>query len=323
MYNDDTLSPGYGIHDHIGFTADDYGNGTSFWNVHQDRKRGEQEERVARLRNGGDLPWAPLTDALPHKDGKKKSEPLVMPELGKNSFGMDPYVLCCSLFSIASRKVKGAPRIYREETILTTNGGSIEYCGPELHQEDESVLFGLVKLAQGMDEAALADPKNAITFAATTFCKLIGWSDNDTNPKRLEQSLLRLRGAILVLRRGKGDLEEGTTVGIVKDINWKGVRKTVQLDPRIVGLFKGHVTYLNMEKRKLLTEGLQTWLYGLVCANNCAVPFTLEKLHNASGSKANSMKEFGRSVREALTKMVAVGVIKSFKTERGAIHITK
>lgn len=325
MYSDDTLFPtySYGIYDLVGFTAEEYANGTSFWHIHQDRKREEQEERLIRMRNGGELPGRWLADNPSDEEESKQHKPLVIPQLRKNSFGMSPYVLCSSLFTIANRRGKGAPRVYREETIMTTNGGSIEYSGPELHQEEESVLLGLVKLAQGMDEVALAAPDNFIIFAAGTFCKLIGWSDNDTNPKRLEQCLLRLRSAALVLRQGKGDAEEGITIGLVKEVNWKGARKSVQFDQRILGLFKGHVTYLNIEKRKLLSEGMQTWLYGLVCANNCALPFPLEKLHKASGSKSKCMKEFGRSVREALTRMVSVGAIKGFQAERGSIRITK
>lgn len=339
MTTDNHYPLGYGVSDKPGYTAKDYADGTSLWHIHQDTIAFHEDERKAK-------PFAPDIWETDNEQaqgdaakGEKDEAPAVLrtPKLGKNSYAMSPHILCCSLFAITTRpkkitKENGeselASRAYYEKTLVTTNGGSIEYCGKELWQEDLSVLLGLLKLAQDKSEAdlrdALTDLGKAIQFAPSTFCSSIGWSDNPGNITRLNESILRLRKAVLVLRRGKGDGEEGCTLGFVADFQWKGVQRwTVMLDPRVVGLFSGHFSYVNIEKRRLLSEGMQTWLYGIVCANNCLVPFKYDKLYQASGSKAKDMKEFGRSVRDALIRMQALSIIKGFKQERGAVRILR
>jgi hypothetical protein len=313
---------GYGLSDKPGYTLKDYADGTSMWHIHQDILQDCENERRGLYRPRPEYARPVASEGEPDTDQKVLVP--VIPKTYKNSYAMCPYVLCSSLFTVTTRQAKGTPRPYRQGTISTTRGGSIEYRGLELWQEDESVLLGLVKLAQGMTAEALNDSEKPIDFAPTSFCSSIGWSDNSDNTERLKECLLRLRGAILVMHRTEGEKQLGCTVGFVKEFEWVGVKRwTVQLDARIQSLFSGHVTYINIEKRKLLSEGLQTWLYGLVCANNCAIPFSIETIHKASGSKAKNMQEFGRSVREAFAKLVDVKAIKSVKVKRGAICVFK
>lgn len=345
---------GYGVSDREGYTPEDYANGTSIWHVHQDIMRNLEDERQPKhfapdpfeIDNGFDYDaplFGPIENKLPSSDEKNDITTSAVaviprtPKLGKNSYAMSPHILCSSLFAITTRPKKITAengehqlsgRVYYEKTLFTMNGASVEYWGKELWQEDLSVLLGLLKLAQDKSEAelqeALADPAKAIQFAPTSFCTAIGWSDNADNVARLQASVLRLKQATLILRRGVGDGEEGCTLGFVANFAWKGVQRwAVMLDPRIVGLFSQHFSYVNIEKRRLLSEGMQTWLYGIVCANNCLVPFSYERLFQASGSRAKDMKEFGRSVRTALTRMHELGVIAGFQLERGAVRILK
>lgn len=326
---------GYGLSDKPGYTLEDYRNGTSIWHVHQDTIQYYEEERKLKhfrpdlftlppdMQDDGNAPSA----SDKGKDDEKANSACT-PELGKNSYAMSPYILCCSLFAITTYRKKQTPRAYYEKTIQTMNGGSIDYRGKELWQEDLSVLLGLLKLAQGKGEDdlkfALDNPEHGIRFAPTSFCSSIGWSDNTENIGRLKECLLRLRQAVLVLRRDSRDGEFGSTVGFVSDFKWEGDRRwTVMLHPRIVGLFSTHFSYINVLKRKLLSEGMQSWLYGVICANNCHVPFKYMTLYQASGSKAESLKEFGRSVRAALMRMQELNIIKGFKQERGAVRIFK
>lgn len=262
--------------------------------------------------------------------------PVHMPEMHKTTYAMNPAILCSALFSVSRGTLEiGADgkkqyvRKYTERTFPTTNGASIEYRGKELGQDDLTVLLGLLNQHAGM--AASCE----LEFAPSTFCDQLGWSDSGHNIPRLQESLLRLRGAFLTIRAAqKSDdapksklaraIGTGWTLGFVADFRFEGLERwVVQIDPRIGQLFDTAPTYLIAAKRKALNEGLQTWLYGYVEANTCAYAVPLETIHVACGSAA-PLKEFARQVREALPKLVAVGAVRqSSGVKNGKVAIFK
>lgn len=264
--------------------------------------------------------------------------PVHMPEMHKTTYAMNPAILCSALFSVSRGTLEiGADgkkqyvRKYMERTFPTTNGASIEYRGKELGQDDLTVLLGLLNQHAGMAANC------ALEFAPSTFCSQIGWSDSEYNVPRLQESLLRLSGALVIVRTAKKDggapesklaraIGSGWTMKFVADFAWEGLaRWSVQLDSRISQLFPEGFkpTYLIAAKRKALTEGLQTWLYGYVEANTCAYAVPLETIHEACGSAA-PLKEFARQVRDALPKLAAVGAVRqSSGVKNGKVAIFK
>ena len=83
-------------------------------------------------------------------------------------------------------------------------------------------------------------------------------------------------------------------------------------------------TYLIISKRKLLSEGLQTWLYGYIRANQCGWAVPLELIHAASSSHAKDMVEFACSVREVLKKLATIDVVTEASTvKNGKVAIFK
>lgn len=246
-----------------------------------------------------------------------------LPELYKSATGMSADILCSALFGVAKgskRKVVSGKthldREYIEQTFKTTNGASIEYRGKELRQDDLTVLLHLISERAGMATSC------EIEFRPYTFCSAMGWSDNAKNAARLRECLLRLRQAIVIVERGGN---KGGVIGFVKEFEWERRDKwLVQLDPRIVDLFGVAPTYLSTSKRALLAEGLQTWLYGYVKANRCGWAVPLELIHSACGSESSNMKEFARSLREALAKLAAIGVVHDDSTvKNGKVAIFK
>jgi hypothetical protein len=246
-----------------------------------------------------------------------------LPELYRRTTGMSADILCSALFSVAKgskRKVVNGKsqldREYIERTFKTTNGASIVYRGKELRQDDLTVLLHLINLRAGMATTC------EIEFAPYTFCSAMGWSDNAKNADRLRECLLRLRQAIVIVER---DSKKGSVIGFVGEFQWESrERWLVQLDSRIMGLFCVAPTYLSTLQRAQLAEGLQTWLYGYVRANQCRWAVSLELIHAACGSESSNMKEFARSVREALEKLVAIGTIRADSTvKNGKVSIFK
>jgi len=258
-----------------------------------------------------------------------------LPEVHRTSYAMNPAILCSALFGVAKGEsvlVDGKTRFVRkyvERTFKTTNGATIEYRGKELGQDDLTVLLGLLNKHAGKATSC------EIKFAPATFCTQIGWSDSDHNNLRLRDCLLRLRGAFLIVRNTKkeGDAEmsklataigSGWTLGFVSNFEWEEKSHwLVHIDARIEQLFQTAPTYLIAAKRKKLTSGLQTWLYGYIEANNCAYAVSLNTIHEASGSTA-PLKEFARQVRDALPKLVEVGAVRdSSMVKNGKVAIFK
>lgn len=73
-----------------------------------------------------------------------------------------------------------------------------------------------------------------------------------------------------------------------------------------------HFAYLNIDMRKQLTEGIQTWLFDYIAANDCRMVMTYSALREACGRPDEDPKQFADYVKSAMTRLVAIGAIKSF-----------
>lgn len=258
---------------------------------------------------------ATLTAPVPTED-KYPTEDLegtvYLPELRHQSYGITSDILCGGVFGIS----KSIQRAYIEKAFVGTNGSTIEYCGKELHQDDETVLLELIHRRAGMATCC------EINFSPYPFCKQIGWSDSKHNRKRLMECLVRLRQGLLVVERNG---TKGSTIGFLAAFTWEKTDDwSVRLDDRIIGLLPVNPTYLNIDKRKQLAEGLQTWLLGFVCANNCLRKYKLPEIYAACGATTGTMNEFARVVRDALKKLAEIKVVEPHSTvKNGDVCIFK
>jgi hypothetical protein len=231
-------------------------------------------------------------------------------------------ILCSALFGTAKGTrttvdgVTNHDRAYVEIRFKTTNGAFIEFRGKEVRQDDLTVLLQLISLRAGMATSC------EIEFSPYAFLTKIGWSNNNISVGHLRECLLRLCQAIVIIERGG---EKGEVSGFLSKFSWEGrIHWSVQVDRRMVALLGTAPTYLIISKRKQLSEGLQTWLYGYIRANLCGWAVPLELIHAASGSQARNMVEFARSVREVLKKLAAIGVVTEASTvKNGKVVIFK
>lgn len=266
---------------------------------------------------------AASTEGIPSFPTHDLEDTVYLPDIRRSSYAMSTDILCSALFGTAKGStritVDGKPREgreYIETTFKTTNGASIEFRGKELRQDDLTVLLQLISLRAGMATSC------EIEFSPYAFLTTIGWSNNNISVGHLRECLLRLCQAVLVIeRRG----EKGEVSRFLSEFSWKGrVRWAVQLHHHIAGLLGTAPTFLNIVKRKQLSDGLQTWLYGYIRANQCGWAVPLELIHTASGSQAKNMDEFARSVRKVLKKLAAIGVVTDASTvKNGKVAIFK
>lgn len=246
-----------------------------------------------------------------------------LPEIRPTSYAMCADILCSALFGTAKGTARTIvdgvtfhDRAYIQTTFKTTNGAFIEFRGKELRQDDLTVLLQLISLRAGMATSC------EIEFSPYAFLTKMGWSNNNISLGHLRECLMRLRQAIVIIERGGN---KGEVSGFLSEFSWEGrIHWSVQVDHRMVALLGTAPTYLIISKRKQLSEGLQTWMYGYIRANLCGWAVPLELIHAASGSQAKNMVEFARSVREVLKKLTGIGVVTDASTvKNGRVAIFK
>ena len=226
------------------------------------------------------------------------------------------------LFRYASNK--SARELESVNFFPLTSGGYIECYGEELRQADESVLRELTYRMAGRGRAF------ELVFNPVEFVKALGWDNGHVvksesgerapySVYRLKACIERLRGTSLRLFDKYNELRWST--GLVQEAfyldQWK-----VQMSGTLLDMLVTSATAMNIRIRKQLHEGLETWLYGHLCANDCLRSFKIQTLRDASGSKA-SLPEFGRAAREALNRIKEVGGVLDFTPSRGKVFVFK
>lgn len=224
-----------------------------------------------------------------------------------HSYGLGRHLLGSALFGI-----KRGERARVNLTLPTYRGAEIEYTGPELRQDDATVLLELVyRTRKGM-------VSDCVQFDPREFVKTIGWDAHKKSVDKLRECVERMQESLVRLTAH----DRGLRTHLVGAFDWDGMRWSVKLDARIVGLFEGGTTFIPKAERAFLTDGLQTWLAGFIRAQSDETRFELADLLKFSGSEAE-VKTFGTQVRESMPKLVAAGVVKSFEFGRGYVRVER
>jgi hypothetical protein len=245
--------------------------------------------------------------------------------LYKTNFGTGRHVLSTALFGV-TKSGKGKVEERGEDDRKTgerkdikkvfpsfRGNATIEYQGPELRQDDETVHLGLVHCVRDtvVDDCVSFDPRE--------FVKGLGWDAHKKSVDKLKDCIERMQSAMVRLTVNENT---GHRAALVGSFTWTPERWSVRLDANLLSLFEGGTTFLPRAQRAKLTDGLQTWLASFLLAQNDEVVFSLADLHKFCGSEA-AVKTFGEQVRETLPKLVAVGVVKDFGFRRGKLIVER
>lgn len=208
--------------------------------------------------------------------------------------------LHCSIFN-AANLTSTARDQDRVAYLPLSSGGCIEYSGPELRQDDETVLLHIMHKLAGFA------PDCPVTFDPKELCVQMGWTKErkNANTDRLRASLGRMQAVKLTCY--DNELNERWSTGLVWKlaINDNGTW-TVRMTDELLAAYGAHPAYINMKVRQQLPEGLATWLYGFVSSHNCLLDFKVEDLHQWSGSRLTDGREFKRAVRNAMRQIEAL-----------------
>lgn len=242
-----------------------------------------------------------------------------LPKLYSRDFGFSTALLKSAVF----RPAIGARQTYTEDAPLTVqcaSGDTVQLVGSELRQDDQTVLLAIIKMKQGRTLARSGT--SSVKFVPRAFARdVLGWPDAGSSVEKLMDCVRRLKHTHIRMTYARGG--EGTLSFVADYEAPKGGEWEVYLSPRLVEMFAGQTTYLNVEKRRSLREGLQTWLFGLVNADSCSEPFELASLRALAGAEGTAQKKFNANLRAALEVLLERQTIDGFEIDRKAVRIKR
>jgi hypothetical protein len=236
-----------------------------------------------------------------------------LPKLYANSFALATAMLKSNLF----RPGSGTRMVFSDYTKLNVTGGwTLEYKGEELRQDDQRLLLALIKLRSGQVVS------NVITFIPRTFCHCedtLNWADSSDSTEKLYACIKRLHDARVRLIRDDGIeyLYSFISDAVLEKESW-----SVTLSQTMAEMFDSQVTYIQVDRRLAMKDGLLAWIYGFIKADACHAPIDLHSLRALAGS-TYTQKDFNRHLKKALESLVAVEVIREFKIARSKLTVKK
>ena len=205
------------------------------------------------------------------------------------------------LFAVKNNKTSRVE--YMEKDIPVEWHGTLKYSGPELRQSDALVFAGLINKAQEFQVGA------GVSFDVEEFClQLFGHYDGHIR-QRLKEHIVRLQSA--VLQFSTFSVQLCLRFEHPSDKHW-----SVALDPELVFLFKERYTWISLNRRKSLREGLTTWLYAYISCQKVLTKISIEQIRILSGSDAE-LRSFTNILRIALQELEENNIVSEWKISRG------
>jgi len=214
------------------------------------------------------------------------------------------------LFRVCDKRVR---RVAHTMVDLKSSSGQtlFSYEGPELRQSDGMVFACLLNLARDHRVG------ETVKFSAQAVCRMVFDRYDGPTRKLLVEHIQRLQRGLV--RFQTFSVQLCLRLNHPPKGDW-----SIQLDEDIVKLFGAspHV-WLDLERRKSLSEGLTTWLYAFVEAQTRLIPTKAEELRVLCGSVA-SEESFSRMLRVSLSQLSEHRIIDSgWHLKQGTVHWRK
>ncbi len=237
------------------------------------------------------------------------------PLWGDPQRGVPNDLVRCALFTAT----KGIDGQYNEDVPVFSQAGlSVTYSGPSLTQDHLDVFEAIMHLAREIPEG------NAVCFTAHGLLKLIGRSTGRSDHERLLRSLKHLAASVITIKRKEGPVYWGSLLPEGAIYPEQG-RYTVVINRQLIKLFERGFTVIEWQQRKALARSplarhLQLWL----ASHEKPYPVSVQYLHDITGSQTKELRYFRRRLKEALNRLVEVGVLVSWHIdEADKVHIAK
>ena len=241
-----------------------------------------------------------------------------LPKMHKETLAITPLTLVVPLFSIARDKA-GSPKVAIDAVWSNGKRGNLRYIGPRLTQSHQTVLFTLANLRGGGEIVS-----NAFSFYPTELLTKMGWSTRTENVVRLREMLDDLVEGRLRLWGADEELASALRVSFVGEFQPSVTgRWYVTLSEKLLPLFQGEPTYVNLPNRAKLQEGLATFLYSYILSSDCKLAFNYQDLHDACGACYDNLQDFATTVKATLAKLKEAGLIADYRLKGCAEDMAK
>ncbi len=217
----------------------------------------------------------------------------------------------------AARKGTGKEFLDRVP-IFSQQGFAVTYSGPRLTQDHLDVFEGIMHLAREMPEG------NAVRFTAHGLLKLIRRNTSGSDHARLLLTLTDLTATSVAIKRDNGALYWGSLLpeGAARPENGQ---YAVVINRQLIKLFERGFTVIEWQQRKALArkplaQALHVWL----CSHDKPYPVSVQYLYDITGSQTKELRYFRRKLKEALNRLMEVGVLSSWHIdEADKVHFVK
>jgi len=223
----------------------------------------------------------------------------------KEQRGAPSAIIRSALFGVVKR---GKRAYFENEDLGCWVNTTIKYTGARLMQSDQDVWLACV-------EACKQQGKTDIIIPQRELIKLAGRKGADT--KRIWLDLIRLRAATVEV-----STEKNKYVGGLIDYAEKNEitgHIELSINPKMLVLFGGNVTHIDLKQRAVLNMDLSKWLQGYVCSHDATWRkphfVGLKKLKGLCGSEVKEMYKFRQQLKKSMDELKESDVVTGWKLE--------
>lgn len=228
-----------------------------------------------------------------------------LPSLGDAKRPSPNCLLRSAIFSVMK---KGDRALLMRERVAAQGGYEVFFSGAQLDQADLDVWLHCLYLSRD-------NLGEQVQVGLTTFLTAIGRTQGAASQAWLRDSLVRLGMAVIQVK------SEGVTVMVsdrmvVYEEREQISKSTISLrvSPTMAKLFGiAQWTALDLKVRtKLVGKPLAQWLHAYLATHKKPIPAAVATLRELSGSRTGELREFRRTLKQAVAHLVEAGFLKSW-----------
>jgi len=243
-------------------------------------------------------------DAKQAKEAQSKVDIISFPNCPPEKQAAPSSLLRSALFGVVRR----GKRAYLDNVeIASWQGTSIKYAGARLMQSDQDVWLACV-------QACSCEGKSDIVISQRGLIKLLG---RNVDKKWLISTLTRLVANAVTVKDSRYTYIGSLIHDAIRD--QKTGHLALSINPKMLVLFGGNVTHIDITQRHALKMDLAKWLQGYVCSHKSTWKkphfIGLDKLQALAGSKTTEIRKFRQQLKKAMDQLKAQDVVGGWKLE--------
>lgn len=281
------------------------------------RKAAAEHEGQQRAAAEPQPPAAPKREAQPKAQVPAPKGDII------TSFPIIPATAAAVVNEIASSAlfaaIQGKDRkLVKAMPVATTGDTKMLFSGEQLNQDDHDVFMVLVCLASTKPAGEY------INVSAHSLLKALGRTTGGPMHKQLDEEIKRLTNAGIEIKTNQYTYIGHLIHDAIKDEKTK--QWVYRLNENLIPLYGASCyTLINWEQRKRLKgKDLARWLQLEIARHAVPFPVKVETLRERCGSQAKELRDFRRSLKQALAVLQSEGHIATWLIdENNLLHVDR